>query len=120
MKSIFLIEDDPAIITAVEARLSVEGYSVRTFPDGRGAMAELSRAVPDLILLDIMLPNQDGLQICRSLKEDPRTRSIPVIMVTVLSEISILQQAFAAGAVDYVCKPFSFEALLDKIRRQIG
>lgn len=117
IQNILIVEDEPNIAGAVEARLQAEGYRTRIAPDGQAALEALEKELPDLILLDVMIPHINGIEVCRKVKSDPRTKAIPVIMVTVLSEPSDFARAVRAGADDYVCKPFEFGDLLKKIRQ---
>ena len=88
MKSarIAVIEDEADILEAIEYNLAREGYRVSTSRDGEAGLRLVQRKAPDLVLLDLMLPGLDGLEVCRRIKEDPVTRSIPIIMVTAKDE----------------------------------
>jgi DNA-binding response OmpR family regulator len=117
IQNVLIVEDEPAIAGAIEARLQAEGFSTTIAPDGQAALDAVARALPDLILLDVMIPVFSGIEVCQKVKSDPKTKAVPIIMVTVLSEPSDFAKAVRAGADDYVCKPFEFSDLLRKIRQ---
>ena len=113
---ILVIEDEPDIGEVIQYNLSREGYWVSVITDGDEAHDRVLRDSPDLVLLDLMLPGADGLEICRRLKEDHVTRSIPVIMVTAKGEESDIVLGLGMGADDYVPKPFSPRELVARVR----
>jgi signal transduction histidine kinase len=91
------------------------GFSVMPATSGAAALQRVQKKLPDLILLDLMMPEMDGLEVCRRLKDDPATRSIPIIFLTASNEMSHLVQGLQAGAVDYVTKPFNPPELLARV-----
>ena len=91
---ILLAEDDPVISEAVEARLTAEGYSVRRVADGMAAVQSAREDRPDLILLDILMPKINGMEVCRILKADPKTQASPIVIVTALAQIKDAEKAF--------------------------
>lgn len=113
---ILTIEDEPDIVTVVEYNLSREGFDVITAADGEAGLRTAARERPDLVLLDLLLPGIDGLEICRQLKLDAATRAIPVIMVTSKGEESDVVLGLGMGADDYVVKPFSPKELVARVR----
>ncbi len=113
---ILTIEDEPDIVTVVEYNLSREGFDVLTAADGEAGLRTAVRERPDLVLLDLLLPGVDGLEICRQLKLDAATRAIPVIMVTSKGEESDVVLGLGMGADDYVVKPFSPKELVARVR----
>ncbi|MFN8178479.1 MAG: response regulator [bacterium] len=115
-RNILVVEDEPDIAEVIQYNLAREGYLVDVVGDGEVALDRAVRAAPDLILLDLMLPGLDGLELCRRLKEDPVTRSIPVVMVTAKGEESDVVLGLGVGADDYVAKPFSPRELLARVR----
>jgi two-component system phosphate regulon response regulator PhoB len=114
--NILVIEDEPDIAEVIQYNLGREGYRVEVVGDGEVALERVLRDAPDLVLLDLMLPGLDGVELCRRLKEDPVTRAVPVIMVTAKSEESDVVLGLGVGADDYVAKPFSPRELTARVR----
>ncbi len=115
-----LIVDDTLPNLRVLAKMLIEhGYLVRGIPNGEMALSVSLSEPPDLILLDIMMPNMDGYDVCRQLKADPRTREIPVIFMSALDEAMDKVKAFAVGGVDYITKPFQVEEVLARVETHI-
>jgi two-component system KDP operon response regulator KdpE len=114
-----VVEDDAAIRALIAAALTGEGYRVLEAPDGRTALATASDMQPDVVLLDIGLPDIDGLTILRTLKNDDRLRRIPVVMVTAWADTDMVRQAMDRGAADYICKPFAIDDLLARVEASI-
>ncbi|HBA83969.1 MAG TPA: DNA-binding response regulator [Verrucomicrobia bacterium] len=115
-KSIFVVEDEEDILELLRYNLTREGYAVSTAAKGEEAVKEIPRKLPDLILLDLMLPGLDGLEVCRALKKNPKTAGIPIIMVTAKGEESDVVAGLELGADDYIPKPFSMKVLIARIR----
>jgi len=113
---ILVIEDEADIRKILEYNLTREGYRVAIEEDGEEALEHILRDAPDLVLLDLMLPGLDGLEVCRRLKADPITRAIPVIMVTAKGDESDVVLGLGMGADDYVAKPFSPKELVARVR----
>jgi putative two-component system response regulator len=105
---ILIVDDTPENLRVLWELLRSDGYSARAVSDGAAAIEAASACRPDLILLDIMMPGMDGLEVCRSLKQDPRLRNVPVIFLSALDDVGDKVKAFAAGGVDFVSKPFQF------------
>ncbi|MEI6385824.1 MAG: response regulator transcription factor [Spirochaetota bacterium] len=114
--SILVIEDDPDILELIIVSFAREGWTVLAAEDGEKGFALLSSSMPDCIILDIMLPGMDGLQVLRKIKGDPAWRGIPVIMTTARGEDSDIVSALELGADDYVVKPFSPRVLAARVR----
>jgi len=115
-EKILMVEDDKDILELVRYNLEREGYSVNGVKSGESVFGLLKSKKVDLILLDIMLPGIDGLEICRRLKQDRETRLIPIIMMTAKGEDSDIVAGLELGADDYVTKPFSPKVLIARIR----
>jgi two-component system phosphate regulon response regulator PhoB len=115
-KNILLVEDAEDILELVRYNLAKEGYQVRCVMSGEEALNAVRQTAFDLILLDIMLPGLDGLEICRRLRRDAATAHIPVIMLTAKSEETDMVVGLELGADDYVTKPFSPRVLTARIR----
>jgi two-component system phosphate regulon response regulator PhoB len=110
------IEDEPDILEIVGYNLEKEGYEFIGETDGEEGLSLVRRELPDLVLLDVMLPGIDGLEICRRLKYEAATREIPVIMVTAKSEESDVVLGLEVGADDYLTKPFGPRELVARVR----
>jgi DNA-binding response OmpR family regulator len=107
MATVLLAEDDADIRLLVTFKLKKAGHQVRAFGDGPSALAAARENPPDLAVLDIMMPGMSGLEVCRELRKDPATAKIPVIILTALAQEADIAAGFAAGAADYIVKPFS-------------
>lgn len=105
-EEILIVDDTPANLSVLSMMLSKAGYKVRPAISGEIALRAVEADLPDLILLDIRMPEMDGFEVCRRLKADPRTHDIPVIFISALSEIDDKLAAFNVGGVDYITKPF--------------
>ena len=114
--NILLVEDESAIAEIVVYNLRKEGYTVTWEEDGIKGLLKAQSMSPDLCILDVMLPGLDGLQICRVLKSEPRTRSIPVLLLTAKSQETDEIRGFNMGADDYVAKPFRIQPLIHRIK----
>ena len=115
-RSILVVDDTPANIGFLLDTLGKAGYRVRVAPDGESALEQLQYSPPDLVLLDVMMPGMDGFETCRRLRQLPKLEQLPVIFMTALSDIQDKVRAFAAGADDYVTKPFQHEEVLARVR----
>lgn len=103
---ILIVDDTPHNLRLLSSMLTNEGYKTLVAPNGERALASLGKVLPDLILLDIMMPGMDGYEVCERLKADKRTREIPVLFISALSEEFEKTRAFDVGGVDYITKPF--------------
>jgi two-component system phosphate regulon response regulator PhoB len=113
---IFVVDDEPDILELVHYNLTQHGYDVACSLSGEEGLAQMRSRLPDLVLLDVMLPGMDGLEVCRALKQDRRTADIPVIMLTARSEEADIVAGLELGADDYLTKPFSPRVLLARIK----
>jgi two-component system phosphate regulon response regulator PhoB len=113
---ILVIEDEPDILEMIRYNLDREGYRVSTVVNGEDGFERAQQDSPDLVLLDLMLPGIDGLEICRRLKADPVTRAIPIVMVTAKGDESDIVLGLGLGADDYVPKPFSPKELVARVK----
>ena len=116
---ILIVDDTPANIQALAAILKSKGYQISAATNGRQAIEVLARMQPDLILLDVMMPEMDGFETCRRLKETEQWRDIPVIFLTAKTETADIVQGFELGAVDYVAKPFNAHELLARVNTHL-
>lgn len=113
---ILVVEDEPAQLEVIAYNLRKEGYDVRTAQDGDEAELELSEQVPDLVLLDWMMPGASGFELARRIRARPETRDVPVIMLTARAEEEDVVRGLDIGADDYVTKPYSVSELLARVR----
>jgi len=114
--TVLAIDDQENIIEFIKLGLKYEGFLVESAPDGPLGLAAAQRINPDLIILDIMLPGMDGLEVCRNLRQNPTTRDIPILMLTAKDDVRDRITGLDTGADDYLTKPFSFEELVARIR----
>src|SRR5687768_5978581 len=114
--TILIVEDDPDILELVQYNLQRKGFVVVTSSNGEDGLKLAKERTPHLIVLDLMLPGMGGLTVCQRLKEDVRTREIPVIMLTAKSEENDIITGLEMGADDYVAKPFSPKELVARVR----
>jgi CheY-like chemotaxis protein len=116
-QKILIIDDNEKILKMMESRLKVEDYEVIRASNGIAGIEKAKSENPDVILLDIIMPEMDGYEVLKKLKTDPDTESIPVIMVTAKREIEDITKSMSElGAVGYISKPFSAKELLEKVR----
>jgi DNA-binding response OmpR family regulator len=113
MARIVVVEDEAELAAAIAARLRSDGHCVTVAPDGPGAVETVTAAPPDLVVLDLMLPGFDGLEVCRRIQRD---RPVPVIMLTARGSETDLVVGLEVGADDYLCKPFSMRELTARVR----
>jgi two-component system alkaline phosphatase synthesis response regulator PhoP len=118
-KNILIVEDEKDIIEVLRYYLEKENYRVHVAQDGFQALELASKIIPNLILLDLMLPRLDGIETCRRLKADERLRDIPVIMVTAKAEEADKIKGLEIGADDYVTKPFSAKELVARVKAHL-
>jgi diguanylate cyclase (GGDEF)-like protein len=116
MPSVLVVDDDPDIARFIEINLRLEGYDVRTAYDAEQALVYIGVELPDLVLLDVMMPKIDGVELCRQLRADPATATMPVIMLTAKSMSADKVVGLTAGADDYIIKPFDTLELVARVR----
>jgi two-component system phosphate regulon response regulator PhoB len=114
--NILITEDEAALVAMLRYNLEKEGYAVDEAADGQEALIKVSESKPDLILLDWMLPQLSGLEVCRQIRRNPETRNIPIIRVTARGEEADRVRGLDVGADDYIAKPFSPSELMARIR----
>ena len=115
-KQILVVEDEEDILELVSFNLKKQGYQVKCVTSGEEALQEARRKIPSLIILDLMLPGVDGFDVCKSLKNDPRTKAVPIVMLTARSEEADIVIGLELGADDYLTKPFSPRELIARVR----
>src|SRR6188768_2821907 len=116
---ILIVDDAPANIQSLSAILKAQGYQISIATNGRQALEALARVRPDLILLDIMMPEMDGFETCERIKASTAWREIPIIFLTAKTETADIVRGFELGAVDYVAKPFNAHELLARVRTHL-
>src|SRR4030042_3614738 len=116
---ILVIDDAQVNLRMLTQCLATEGYAVQAVPDGRHALEAVLSNQPDLILLDIVMPDLDGFEVCRILKENKQTKAIPVLFMSALNETEDKVKGFEAGAVDYITKPFQFQEVLARVQTHL-
>ncbi|AGA29551.1 winged helix-turn-helix domain-containing protein [Singulisphaera acidiphila] len=116
---ILIVEDERALVEVLAANLEREGFEVLTAHDGQDGLRQAQLKLPDLIVLDLMLPVKPGLEVCRELRNGARTREIPIVMVTAKAEETDELVGFAVGADDYVTKPYSVKILIERIKKEL-
>jgi len=114
---VLVVEDDAAINELVGAYVQLAGYEYRRALDGHSGLRQAQQRPPGLVLLDLMLPDADGFEVCRQLKRDRRTAGVPVIMLTALNDEHSRLQGLECGAADYLTKPFDPDRLIELIHR---
>lgn len=112
---IYIIEDETDIAELMRYNLQLSGYQVSTFHAGDIGLQSVMKSAPDLLLLDIMLPGMNGLDICQALKENAQTKNVPIVMVSAKGEESDIVKGLELGADDYITKPFSPKVLLARV-----
>ena len=118
-ENILVVDDTPANLHLLTGMLSERGYKVRPAPNGKLALRSVRSILPDLILLDIMMPDMDGYQLCELLKADELTRDIPVIFISAKDEVLDKVKAFSLGGADYISKPFQIEEVVARVANQL-
>ena len=117
---ILIVDDEEDVVKPIAFRLDNQGFEVLMEPDGDLGFQTAVAELPDLILLDIMMPGIDGLTLCQILKQRADTSHIPIIMLTAKTTMGDVEKAFAANADDYVSKPFEWQELFGKINRALA
>ena len=118
---VLVVDDDPEIVTFLATLLELEGIESQVATSAAAALTMVERAgPPQLVLLDIAMPDRDGLDLCRALKKDPRTRDVPVFVVSARPGKDVVERALAAGAEEFIRKPFENRELIARIRSRLS
>lgn len=117
--SILIVDDEPNNLKVLHGLLTQYGYDVRAVRDGKTALEAAQSLLPDIILLDIRMPEMDGYEVCNRLKANKATRDIPVIFISALNHVTDIVQAFQVGGVDHISKPFQFAEVLARIENHL-
>ena len=118
--NILIIDDNPENLRLLSRMLMRRGYDVRQALNGIIALRAIEIQPPDLILLDIMMPLMNGYEVCKLIKQNPETAEIPVIFLSALDDVQNKLKGFAAGAADYITKPFQFDEVLVRVQNQLS
>ena len=116
-RNVLVVEDDTALNKLICRYFRMAGYSVHSALDGMSALREALAHPPLIVLLDLMLPDTTGFEVCRALKQDERTCSVPVVMVTALTDEESRRHGMECGAVEYVVKPFDPDMLIETVKK---
>jgi len=119
-RRVLVVDDDPEIVTFLATLLELEGIDSTVATSAAAALEKLEHTIPNLVLLDIAMPDRDGLDLCRALKKDPRTRDVPVFVVSARPGKDVVERALAAGAEEFIRKPFENQELIERIRVRLS
>lgn len=119
-KRILIADDEPNIVVSLEFLMKREGFDVQVAVDGEAALQAIAAQMPDLILLDIMLPKKDGFEVCQQIRANPRWQAVKVVMLTAKGRDTEVSKGLALGADAYMTKPFSTKDLVAQVRQLLG
>jgi two-component system, OmpR family, alkaline phosphatase synthesis response regulator PhoP len=119
MRSVLIVDDEPNIVLSLQFLMKKAGFDVRTARDGEEALAEIARAAPDLILLDVMMPKRDGFDVCQTVRANPAWQGVRIVLLTAKGRDVEREKGLALGADDYVTKPFSTRDVLERIEKLV-
>lgn len=117
---ILIVDDDPVILRLLQINFRLEGYDVDAASRGDEALRRAREAMPDVVVLDIMMPGVDGFDVLRQLKEDPTSRDVPVILLSARAQDEDRRRGYALGVEEYVTKPFDPAHLVEMVRRVLA
>ena len=120
LPKVLLVDDEPNILLSLKFLMQKEGYEVLVAENGDEAMALARQHLPDLVILDVMLPSPNGYEVCQEMRADPQLTGLYIMMLTAKSNPAEREKGLAMGADDYVSKPFSNRELVDKVRVILG
>jgi DNA-binding response OmpR family regulator len=119
-QSVLVVDDEANILLSLEFLMKKAGYEVRLAHDGEEALAEIGRARPDLVLLDVMMPKRNGFDVCEAIRANPEWRAVRVILLTAKGRDIEREKGLALGADDYITKPFSTREVVERVTAWIG
>ncbi|MGI5844456.1 MAG: response regulator transcription factor [Candidatus Xenobium sp.] len=119
-KTILVADDEPYVLRSLEFILKKEGYRVLTATDGQDALEKIRQELPDLVFLDIQMPRMDGNTLCQTLRKEPTTRDLRIIMITAKGQEADRLQALESGADEFITKPYSPRKLVERVREILG
>jgi len=118
--SVLIVDDEPNIVLSLEFLMRQDGHDVRVARDGDAALAAVAERVPDLVLLDVMMPGRDGYEVCQAIRANAACARTRIVMLTARSREVEREKGLAMGADDYVTKPFSTRALVERVREMLA
>lgn len=119
-KKILFVEDETFLVDMMKERLELNGYEMVAAYDGEEGLKKVEQEKPDLIILDSMMAKVDGFTVCRRVKADPKTKNIPVIIISAADRTELAKKSLSSGADDFLVKPYESEELLERIVKFIG
>lgn len=119
-RDVLIVDDEPNIVLSLQFLMKKAGFNVRIARDGEEALAEVGKAVPDLMLLDVMMPKRDGFDVCQTIRANPAWKSVRIIMLTAKGRDIEREKGLALGADDYITKPFSTRDVLAQVERLLA
>ena len=119
-QSVLVVDDEANILLSLEFLMKKAGYEVRLARDGEEALAEIDKARPDLVLLDVMMPKRNGFDVCEAIRANPEWRAVRVILLTAKGRDIEREKGLALGADDYITKPFSTREVVERVTAWIG
>ena len=117
---ILVVDDEPNIVLSLEFLMKQAGFQVRTASDGEAALAAVAADVPDLVLLDVMMPRKNGYEVCQAIRANPDWKAVRVIMLTAKGREVEREKGLALGADDYITKPFSTQEVVERVRELLA
>ncbi|NOZ77610.1 MAG: response regulator [Acidobacteria bacterium] len=120
MKRVFVVDDEPDVVELIETVLELEGYGVESETNGRQALARILKDPPDLVILDLMMPDLDGMELLKLLRAQPQGADVPVVIVSARTGQLDQMGSLQLGANAYICKPFSNRELVAQVEQLIG
>ena len=119
-RSVLVVDDEPNIVLSLQFLMVQAGYDVRVARDGEEALAAVNAQPPDLVLLDVMMPKQDGYEVCQKIRANPEWENIRIIMLTAKGREVEREKGIALGADDYITKPFSTRDVVERVKQLLG
>lgn len=119
-QSVLIVDDEPNIVMSLEFLLKKQGYDVRVASDGDKAISAIEENVPDLVLLDLMMPKRDGFDVCQKIRSNPEWNSVRIVMLTAKGRDVEKEKGLALGADDYITKPFSTREVISRVAELLG
>jgi len=113
---ILVVDDEPNIVLSLEFLMKQAGFQVRTASDGEAALAAITAELPDLVLLDVMMPRKNGYEVCQAIRSNPEWANLRIIMLTAKGREVEREKGLALGADDYITKPFSTQEVVERVR----
>ncbi len=117
---ILVVDDEPNIVLSLEFLMKQAGFQVRTAADGEAALAAIAADLPDLVLLDVMMPRKNGYEVCQAIRANPDWKAVRIIMLTAKGREVEREKGLALGADDYITKPFSTQEVVERVRELLA